>query len=147
MSMLAVLALSFSLSRCHVTEKVINSPVGPGCDCQDRHPFTHTHTHTHKIMSPFAPQSSFVPTSLHLIMPIKSTRGGVGVGWGGVGWMIGSGKRRERAVLSHSASLPFSVHVFVIKERSDPNESNNVIAMSAQEMAKPGIFFYSQILS
>lgn len=55
--------------------------------------------------------------------------------------MIGSGKRRERAVLSHSASLPFSVHVFVIKERSDPNESNNVIAMSAQEMAKPGIFF------
>lgn len=94
---------------CHITQRVINSPVGPRCEWQ-RRPFLRTHQ---IIMSPFAPRSSFVPTSLHLIMPIKSGGWGLaeGCGGGGVGrWVL-----REQAVLSHCPSLTLSIHVFIRK--------------------------------
>lgn len=73
-------------------------------------------------MSPFAPRSSFVPTSLHLIMPIKSTEGCVGLG-------------RERWREGTSCRFSFSLTRFhcacvQYKERFDLNE--NVIALSCR---------------
>jgi len=81
-------------------------------------------------MSPFAPRSSFAATSLHLIMPITSTR----VVWREGGRGRGGGRRGE------GTSCPFSfghtqfhspcVHY---GERFD---LNNITTLSCQEMAK-----------
>ena len=147
--MLAVLALSPRLSRCHVTERVINSPVGPEWK-SPRHPLhTHTHTraHTHTEHTLTHTQNNNVsicpPEQLCANWPSPHYAnqidqevwrvGGVCVCvWGG-GWWEGT-------------SCPFSfgrthfhrpcVHY---KERFDLNK--NFITRSCQETAKALRFF------
>lgn len=79
-------------------------------------------------MSPFAPRSSFAPTSLHLIMPIKWTRGWRGGGWGG-------GNKLSFLIWPHS--LP-TVHVSITGKRFDLN--NNVATLSCQQVAEAPSF-------